>query len=1134
MGELREVERRLVQGLQRHAFPAFFVAGESEGLSPALRSLSQQLGLFLAPDGLLRCRGRQANAARPPAENFPILLPKHSWITRLLILKEHILHCHASPETTLTQLRRKYWVSGGRQCVKSALRSCVKCRRATGAPFRWQPMPDLPASRIVPQPPFTHTGLDQFGPLFITDGKGYRKAYGLLFTCMLVRAVHLELMPSLSAESFLSALRRFIARRGCPSLILSDRAGAFLSAAMALGYMTTAEETKRADSEAALALLPGIRDYCNNNRIHWEFRPPGCPWQHGFYERLIQDIKASLLKVLWKQAVGMDEMATLLAEVEGLANCRPLTYNSTEADRWVLTPADFLLTPAAGLPSPPSDLASQRGGPKRLQEQFAGQMRLLDQFWIDWNSAYLQSLREKQQLSHKSPKGAIGGFPAINDVVLIGEDCPRGQWKYGRVQEHVPSKDGKVRTVLLRTETLKGLQKPINQLYPLEVNEEPDEEGDKAEPSQPVERTPPGRSCRGRRGSTLGGLAVTMMMLALLAANPALATPDAKCPEDATGLKGLQESHKCRSKGVVLFETKSGHLCYKLEDCGSGYLDGRGKCGIGAECECPPWAAGCSQFEGPPPPSDLSPAEVTAALEQAEPYVCMCSWGRHNLPYCSTEPSYGKFSQVQTLDGELHIVSELAVIVEEVNAGSDISASFTCYGSGTTSGTPEYCAQSQCQPFPTRLCYYKDNEIAFLKLPAGRLPIKAWGQVSKSFHSLKSVPPQTPTCTSCSVICVKNGVQVKVNEGMGLVAVCSGPQCFHVTQPQSTSTILFPGGLTMNDYTVTVKIYSNGYLVKNMDKACPSNPFCESIDCNVCLARIYNPHCAPKTALFAIFVMLYFGSVTLYVSVKLARTLVSASYYGAIGLAKCCQACSRFKARHRPAQHPHPDYAPLPPLPPDVERQEGREPRLRGQANPFYDVPLAVMMVMTLMSGALGCSEVVALTAGRSSCSVGPNQELRCVLSEATRLVLAPQGQDTCLLVKDPNGEPLGTLLVEVKDLALVCAKESSYFTRSFRMKTDSIKKCPWKGECWGERCGKVGPKERLADLSQEANAAPGFSGCMEACGCWGCGCFSCAAACQFYRVYAVPTSSTVYEMFTCPTWTYQVEVHLPHLDLSR
>ena len=88
-------------------------------------------------------------------------------------------------------------------------------------------MPPIPTERVSASAPFTYTGVDYFGPLFIRTKGESQKVWVCLYTCLVVRAVHLELMYDMSAYQFLLGFRRFRAQHGKPCKIISDNAAHF-------------------------------------------------------------------------------------------------------------------------------------------------------------------------------------------------------------------------------------------------------------------------------------------------------------------------------------------------------------------------------------------------------------------------------------------------------------------------------------------------------------------------------------------------------------------------------------------------------------------------------------------------------------------------------------------------------------------------------------------------------------------------------------------------------------------------------------------------------------------------------------------------------------------------------------------
>ncbi|XP_047992231.1 uncharacterized protein LOC125230960 isoform X1 [Leguminivora glycinivorella] len=175
-----------------------------------------KLNPFIDQDNLIRVGGRLSNSNYDYDTKHPILLHASHYITKTLVRYYHIVYLHAGPQLLLSTLRHKFWIISGRNLCRKTTHECLTCLRFSGRTY--QPiMSPLPAQRLHADHPFTHTATDYAGPILISNRKGRGailiKAYIVVFVCLAVRAVHLELVTDLTSQGFIAALNRFIARR---------------------------------------------------------------------------------------------------------------------------------------------------------------------------------------------------------------------------------------------------------------------------------------------------------------------------------------------------------------------------------------------------------------------------------------------------------------------------------------------------------------------------------------------------------------------------------------------------------------------------------------------------------------------------------------------------------------------------------------------------------------------------------------------------------------------------------------------------------------------------------------------------------------------------------------------------------
>jgi len=324
-------------------------------------SWSSEFGLYNDDDGLIRCGGRLQNSELPVPAKHPYLLNKEHHVTKLIVEACHRQVLHSGVKATLTELRAQFWIVKGRQFVRRVIHSCVKCRRVDGKAYTGPQQPPLPSFRVQESQPFANSGVDYAGPLFV----GADKVWICLFTCCVTRAVHLELVTDLSTSAFLLAFRRFTAKRGPPTMMLSDNATTFKAAAEKL------------------------------TRVHWKFNVEKAPWWGGIFERLIKSMKSSLKKVLGNARLSMDELTTVVAEVERTLNSRPLTYVSSEDLDEPLTPSHLLCGRRLGGVADniiQADLEydlTPGDAHRRLQHLNS----IMSHFWNRWRREYLTELR---------------------------------------------------------------------------------------------------------------------------------------------------------------------------------------------------------------------------------------------------------------------------------------------------------------------------------------------------------------------------------------------------------------------------------------------------------------------------------------------------------------------------------------------------------------------------------------------------------------------------------------------------------------------------------------------------------------------------------------------------------------------
>lgn len=439
---LEEAEKAIIQFAQNQRFSTEISSLKHDPKTVFKDSPLYRLDPFIE-DGILRVGGRLFKSVLPWEVKHPVILSKDLHVSQLILRYIHCQLGHAGRNYMLHRLRQKYWIINANSAARKILSQCTVCRRYRGK-LGEQKMSDLPEERVVPDnAPFTNAGVDYFGPLEVRRGRTVLKRYGVIFTCMSSRAVHLEVAHSLDTDSCINAVRRFICRRGPVTSIRSDNGTNFVGA--------------KKELRQALAALnhSKIERTFVQEGMTWSFNTPAASHQGGVWERLIRSVRSVLTSVIGHQLLDEEGLQTLFCEVEAILNDRPITKASEDPnDLEALTPNHILLL--KGKPILPlglfekSDLYIKR---RWRQVQYVAEL-----FWKRWTAEYLLVMQERQKWT-KQKRNFIPG-----DIVVIADaTAPRGSWMMGRVLSAIADSRGLVRSVKVQTK-ISVLDRPITKL----------------------------------------------------------------------------------------------------------------------------------------------------------------------------------------------------------------------------------------------------------------------------------------------------------------------------------------------------------------------------------------------------------------------------------------------------------------------------------------------------------------------------------------------------------------------------------------------------------------------------------------------------------------------------------------------
>ena len=419
----------------------------------------KKLNPYIDTDDIIRVSGRLYNMPLlNRKEQCPIILPKRNHSVEHIVMDIHsrTLKHMGGPLHLYNEVQGEYWLFRGRHETGRILRLCLRCSRRNPIAATAQMAPlsrmRIPNSGETVIRAFSKVGIDLAGPWMTRKGRETRgqripdqKRYLIIFACQITRAVHLELVYSADADSFLMAFDRFSAVRGIPTDIQTDNGGNFVAGERELSRVLRDWKTTIGKRRAG---------------ISWILNPPYTPHHGGNYERLIRSVKEAFYHTIPTTTTIYtdEELSTVFKHIEAVLNQRPLTQVSEDPrDTQALCPQDFLIGRMETSPF-------VTGIP--IQSNLKTRWRLLHnltlRLWDEFVVRYVRHL-------HVRNKWPMRENPLREGQVVLVLEPPvqKGHWPLGIIEKVFAASDGQVRRLEIRSPKYGKLVRNCTAVAPL-------------------------------------------------------------------------------------------------------------------------------------------------------------------------------------------------------------------------------------------------------------------------------------------------------------------------------------------------------------------------------------------------------------------------------------------------------------------------------------------------------------------------------------------------------------------------------------------------------------------------------------------------------------------------------------------
>ena len=291
----------------------FDYLNSKQRVKKVIPELVSRLNLFIDELGILRVKSKL-----PKNYNFrPILMPKDSQLTAIIIRNIHENLFHSGIYAVLKELRKNFWILHYFSVVRKVLKTCVSCRRVNEPAIKIN-QNSYRDFRINPdKKPFSNIFLDYAGPFTVSLQGTHTKVWLLIITCLFTRGINLKICRSANVDDFLRALQMHIFEHGIFSVCISDLGSQIQSGANLITAFLNDSET---------------RNYfeCNGmETTKFQHFPKGNSALGSIVEVCVKMTKQLIFKSIHKILLDYFEFEFIVCKVVDLVNKRPIAFRES-------------------------------------------------------------------------------------------------------------------------------------------------------------------------------------------------------------------------------------------------------------------------------------------------------------------------------------------------------------------------------------------------------------------------------------------------------------------------------------------------------------------------------------------------------------------------------------------------------------------------------------------------------------------------------------------------------------------------------------------------------------------------------------------------------------------------------------